>query len=134
MPVKVVDASALAALLFGEPEAEIVASQLEHHTLAAPTILPFEIASVCLKKLRRHKEQREAIVTAYALLDRLAIEYVQIHFSEVIALAERSKLTVYDAAYLWLAQSLNAELVTLDSSLARAAQRPTHKPKAGKGQ
>lgn len=134
MPVKVVDASALAALLFGEPEATAAASQLENHKLVAPAILPFEIASVCLKKLRRHKEQREAIQTAYALLDRLTIEYVQVHFSEVIALAERSKLTVYDAAYLWLAQSLSAELVTLDSSLARAAQRPAHKPKTGKGQ
>lgn len=128
MPVKVVDASALAALLFGEPEAEIVASQLEHHKLAAPTILPFEIASVCLKKLRRHKDQREAILTAYALMDRLMIEYVQIHFSELVALAEKAKLTVYDAAYLWLAQSLSAELVTLDRTLARAA----YKPKTGK--
>ncbi len=42
---------------------------------------------------------------------------------EVIALAERSKLTVYDSSYLWLAQSLRAELVTLDAALARAAQR-----------
>ncbi len=133
MPVKVVDASALAALLFGEPEAETVASQLENHRLAAPAVLPFEIASVCLKKLRRHREQREAILTAYALMDRLAIEYVQVQFSDVVALAERSKLTVYDAAYLWLAQSLNAELVTLDNTLVRATQRPAHKQKERKG-
>lgn len=122
MPAKVVDASALAALLFGEPEAETVASQLENNTLAAPAVLPFEMASVCLKKLRRHTEQREAILTAYALMDRLAIEYFQVQLSEVIALAERSKLTVYDAAHLWLAQSLRAELVTLDASLAKASR------------
>jgi len=30
-------------------------------------------------------------------------------------------LTGYDASYLWLAQRLNAELVTLDRDLARAA-------------
>lgn len=123
MPVKVVDASALAALLFGEPEAETVASQLENNTLAAPAVLPFEMASVCLKKLRRHPEQRDALFATYALMDRLTLEYFQVQFAEVIALAERSKLTVYDAAYLWLAQSLRAELVTLDSTLARAAKR-----------
>ena len=122
MPVKVVDASALAALLFGEPEAETAATKLESSTLAAPALLPFEMASVCVKKLRRHPEQREAILTAYALMDRLAIEYFQVQLSEVIALAERSKLTVYDAAYLWLAQSLRAELVTLDASLAKASR------------
>jgi len=53
MTVKVVDASALAALLFGEPEAEKVASRLEKSRLVAPALLGFEIASVCLKKLRR---------------------------------------------------------------------------------
>jgi len=127
MPVKVVDTSALAALLFGEPEAERVASQLENNRLAAPAVLPFEVASVCLKKLRRHPEQREAILTAYALIDRLAIDYFPVEMKEIIALAEGSKLTVYDAAYLWLAQSLDSELITLDMTLARAAQRLTHK-------
>lgn len=123
MPVKIVDASAIAALLFGEPEAETVALQLENCTLAAPTILPFEMASVCLKKLRRHPQQREAILAAYTLADRLTIEYCQVQMQDVIALAERSKLTVYDSSYLWLAQSMGAELVTLDAALARAAQR-----------
>lgn len=123
MPVKTVDASAIAALLFGEPEAETVALQLENSTLAAPTILPFEMASVCLKKLRRHPKQRETILTAYTLADRLTIEYFQVQMKEVIALAEQSKLTVYDSSYLWLARSLGAELVTLDAALARAAQR-----------
>ena len=127
MPVKVVDTSALAALLFGEPEAERVASQLANDKLAAPAVLPFEMASVCLKKLRRHPEQREAILTAYALIDRLAIDYFPVEMKEIIALAEGSKLTVYDAAYLWLAQSLDSELITLDMTLARAAQRLTHK-------
>lgn len=127
MPVKIVDASAIAALLFGEPEAETVALKLENCTLAAPTILPFEMASVCLKKLRRHPQQRETILTAYTLADRLMIEYFQVQMKEVIALAEQSKLTVYDSSYLWLVRSLGAELVTLDAALARAAQRLARK-------
>jgi uncharacterized protein with PIN domain len=46
--VKVVDASALAALLFGEPEADLVAGQLDGARLVAPSLLAFELANVCL--------------------------------------------------------------------------------------
>jgi uncharacterized protein with PIN domain len=47
IPVKVVDASALAALLFGEPEGEAVAAQLDGARLVAPCLLGFELANVC---------------------------------------------------------------------------------------
>jgi len=62
MAVKVVDASALAALLFGEPEAEAVADRLEGSSLFTPTLLGDEIASVCLKKLRRDPIRRDVLL------------------------------------------------------------------------
>ena len=37
-------------------------------------------------------------------------------------MAEKTKLTACDAAYVWLAGSLGAELVTLDKRLARAGE------------
>ena len=52
--IKVVDASAFAALLFGEKEAEAVAASLGDARLAAPALLSFELANVCLSKMRRH--------------------------------------------------------------------------------
>jgi predicted nucleic acid-binding protein len=58
MAVKIVDASALAALLFGEPETDAVADGLQDASLVTPALLGFEIANVCLKKLRRNPEQR----------------------------------------------------------------------------
>jgi predicted nucleic acid-binding protein len=42
---------------------------------------------------------------------------------EVMALAERHRLTVYDAAYLQMALATDAELATLDRDLATAARR-----------
>ena len=39
-----------------------------------------------------------------------------------MALAQRYKLTAYDAAYLWLAERLEAPLATFDAALARAAR------------
>ncbi|MDO8679332.1 MAG: type II toxin-antitoxin system VapC family toxin [Acidobacteriota bacterium] len=42
--------------------------------------------------------------------------------AEVLELALRTGLTIYDAAYLWLAMSRDVELVTLDKELARVNQ------------
>jgi uncharacterized protein with PIN domain len=74
MAVKVVDASALGALLFDEPAAGAVADRLEDGNLVAPALLSFEIASVCLKKLRSNPQHREALLAAFALYARMPIE------------------------------------------------------------
>ena len=121
MTVKVVDASALAALLFGEPEAAAIAARLEGSDLFEPTLLDYEIASVCLKKLRRDPLRRDAMLAAFALYARMAIEIVEIDHADALRLAEAVGLTIYDAAYLWLARKLVAELVTLDKRLQSAA-------------
>jgi len=120
MPVKVVDASAIAALLFGEPEADAVAAQLADSRLVAPGLLPFELANVCLIKSRRHPEQRAALMAAFRLYDRLSVEEVAVDHHETLALAGTTGLTAYDASYLWLARQLGASLVTLDKQLAKA--------------
>ena len=53
----------------------------------------------------------------------MEIELVDVDHRDVLLVAEQFELTSYDASYLWLAQQLNAELVTLDRKLARAAAR-----------
>ena len=121
MTVKIVDASALAALLFGEPEAESVARQLTNARLLAPALLGFELANVCLIKTRRHPEQKPSLVAAFRLRDRLRLEEVAVDHDGVLELAAATGLTAYDASYLWLARQLGAELVTLDRRLAAAA-------------
>jgi predicted nucleic acid-binding protein len=119
--VKVVDASALAALLFAEPEAETIAERLEGARLVAPSLLDFELANVCLTKIRRQPSQREALRTAFRLAARLRVETVAVDQAASLDLAEATGLTAYDASYLWLARALGAELVTLDRKLTAAA-------------
>ena len=121
MTVKVVDASALAALLFGEPEGEAVAGRLGDAHLVAPALLGFELANVCLIKTRRHPAQGPALAAAFALRHRLEVEEMAIDHDDVIDLAARTGLTAYDASYLWLARQLGTDLVTLDRQLERAA-------------
>ena len=117
----VVDASALAAVLFGEPEGDEVAQRLGRSLLVAPPLLHFELANVCWKKILRRPEDRERLLSARSLADHLELYEVEVRFEEVLHLADREGLTAYDASYLWLARELDLELVTLDRALARAA-------------
>jgi predicted nucleic acid-binding protein len=121
MAVKVVDASALSALLFGEPEGEAVALSLEEGRLVAPALLDYELANVCVMKCRRHPAQRQALIEAFGYRTRLSIEALTIDHDAARALAEETGLTAYDASYLWLSRTLGAELVTLDRRLQAAA-------------
>jgi predicted nucleic acid-binding protein len=120
MAVKVVDASALGALLFGEPDGAAVAERLRGVGLIAPALSPFEVANVCLKKVRRHPDRRDALMTAFKMLERMAVAVVEVDHGEALLLAERARLTAYDASYLWLARRMRAELVTLDRQLEAA--------------
>jgi predicted nucleic acid-binding protein len=81
------------------------------------------MASVALKKLRREHLPEAAAAGALDVFSALAIERHAIDCLAVLALAQRYKLTAYDAAYLWLAERLEAPLATFDAALARAAQQ-----------
>ena len=122
MPARVVDASALAAVLFGEPEGGRVAKALGKGPLFAPTLLRYEVGSVCLKKVRRHPARRADLLAALDLFTRMDLREVEVPPVETAELAERAGLTIYDAAYLWLARSIGAALVTLDEGLESAAR------------
>jgi predicted nucleic acid-binding protein len=58
-PVKVVDASALAAIIFGENAADAVSDRLEAGRLLAPRLIDYEMANICITKLRRDTSQRD---------------------------------------------------------------------------
>ena len=111
----VVDASAMASLLFGEPRCEEVAGTLEGRELVVPTLLRYELGSVCLKKRELYPERRDSLMAAFSLLDRLSLREVAVEERAVIDLADQWDLTYYDASYLWLALELRAELITLDA-------------------
>jgi predicted nucleic acid-binding protein len=119
--LKVVDASALCAVLFAEPDAQLVVDRIGDEPLVAPTLLPYEVANTCWKKLLRHPEQRAELLAAHAVLPRLGLRPSEVDLVEVVALAERTGLTTYDAAYLWLARALGVDLVSLDARLLDAA-------------
>ncbi len=121
MVVKVVDATALGALVFGEPEAEAVAKQLSTSTLVAPQLLWFELASIAFKKATKHPGLVDQIREAFRMAGRLTIEILAVDHLDIIDLATQTRITTYDASYLWLARKTGGELVTLDKRLSTAA-------------
>jgi len=67
----VVDASAIGAIMFNEPDAAKLTAQLEGQTLIAPDLLNFELVNLALKKARRQPQLGPQITQALAAL-RLA--------------------------------------------------------------
>lgn len=116
----VVDASAVSAIFFREPEAELLERKLLNRSWVAPTLIDYEIGSVYLKKIKYHPQLRPQLDECYEVYCDSAIERVDVPVSSVVAIAEKYGLTIYDASYFWLALTLNLELVTLDKQLASA--------------
>jgi predicted nucleic acid-binding protein len=121
MPVSVVDASALAALAFSEAEAIAVSDMLSGKRLVAPALVIYELGNTCWKKCRRYPSSAGAFRKSFIAALAMQIELFDVEPVEVLATAEDTGVSFYDAAYVWLARSLDARLVTLDRRLQQMA-------------
>jgi len=123
--VIVADASVILELLLRTPAGRRAESRLldEDESLHAPALLDVEIAQA----LRRYEARGEISPERGRLaLDLLARLPVQRYSHEPLLpriWALRRNLTAYDAAYIALAEGLDATLVTRD---ARMASAPHH--------
>jgi predicted nucleic acid-binding protein len=117
--ILVVDASAIGAVLFEEPEGATVRAHVREETLIAPHLLDYELANIALKKARRGLEPAPLVWVMLTRLESIPIRRVSVPPVDVAELARRTGLSAYDASYLWLATSHDLELVTLDARLAR---------------
>jgi predicted nucleic acid-binding protein len=126
--VIVVDASALLEVLLRTPAAPQVEERLfaAGKTLHAPHLIDLEVAQV----LRRYVqgEQMSAVRARQALEDLGALRLTRWpHDALLPRIWElRANLTAYDAAYVALAEALDAPLVTRDRRLAAAPRLRTH--------
>jgi predicted nucleic acid-binding protein len=122
----VVDTSVSASWLMPDedfPVAEAAYARLAVDHALAPGLRWFEMRNLFIVNERRGRIDSDRTRRAPALLDELPIridsEPVE---ASLLHLARRHRLTVYDAAYLELAQRARAPLATLDAALASAAR------------
>lgn len=124
----VVDASALLEVLLRTPRAGVVEERLFDHrqTLHAPHLLDVEVAQV----IRRYAASGEIDgERGRAALADLADFPVHRYPHDVLLPRIwdlRHNLTAYDAAYVALAEALEAPLLTRDQRLATAAGHRAH--------
>ena len=117
----VIDASVLAVALIDDgPEGDLVRARLHGERLAAPSLIDLEVASIWRGLARGgHLEPRRAEF-AYADLQDIPMERVS-HLGLVARCWElRENLSVYDAAYVALAEALQVTLLTADRRLAKS--------------
>src|SRR5437868_1209042 len=97
--------------------------RLAHLSLHAPTLIEYEMASAALRRSRRDPAETPRFFSGLLAALDLGIELHPVDYVGAMTLAVTTNLSVYDAAYLWLARHLALPLITLDRKLAGAAAR-----------
>ena len=93
--------------------------------LHAPSHVDLEVGSFLRGVERARLATRERVTESLGLYLALPLELHEPRSMVARAWALRENLTTYDAAYVALAEALDAALLTLDGSLARAVVRHT---------
>jgi predicted nucleic acid-binding protein len=131
----VLDASVVVAWALPDenhPLAELALELVSADEARVPSLWWYEVRNSLIVNERRHRltqTHTAAFLRALSLL-RVSVDRM-LDEAQVLALSRRHKLTVYDAAYLELAQREHLPLATLDARLATAARAekvpPIHK-------
>jgi predicted nucleic acid-binding protein len=123
IPAAVADASAVIEGVIGDPAvlAYLHGILSAAGMLLAPPHFWSEVANGLFNR------RRDPLLTSIDLqvVDALGIEVADRGLTgliDAVALAQKHRLTVYDAAYLQLALDIDGELATYDRALAQAAQ------------
>ena len=122
----VLDASVAAAWCFHDEQdarADAAFALMQRDASAlVPPLWWFEVRNAGLLGGRRKRITENEMTTFFSRLARMLIDIAELQEeTPVFALAQRHRLSFYDAAYLELAQRQDIALATLDQALARAA-------------
>jgi predicted nucleic acid-binding protein len=121
----VLDASIAAswAFLEGDLNAELAFERLLSQSATAPWLWWYEVRNLLIMSERQRHRNPADTEAFLGLLATLPLRLDHAPDQEVVlTLARAHELTVYDAAYLELAQRQGIPLATLDSDLVRAAR------------
>ena len=113
----VIETSAIVDALVGDPANPALLELIAAEDLHAPTLIDYEVASALRGHVLGGKLNSERMNEAVEDFVDLTIDRYQMSAMMADVLALRDNYTVYDAAYVVLAHSLGAPLVTADTKL-----------------
>lgn len=117
----VVDASAMVALLADRgPLGDWAAESISERRMVAPWLMPFEVGNSLRRRELSGQLDPAATVAAHGELLRMPVQLWPHSRVAGRAWELRGAVTYYDAAYVALAELLQAPLVTLDQRLVRS--------------
>lgn len=126
----VVDASVALRWLFADErsgEADAIFRHVDRAGGHAPGLFPAEVGNALNVGLRRQRIAEGDLVQGVVIIQSLPIALDDVEtrrvLHDVVPLARRHELSVYDAMYLELAMRLHLPLATFDDRLADAAKR-----------
>jgi predicted nucleic acid-binding protein len=121
----VLDASIVACWAFTDEDHAVADLALEHirtDEACVPALWWFEVRNMLVMNERRKRITERETASFLRRLDRLRITIDRSpEETDVLMLARRHRLSIYDAAYLELARRDGIALATLDKELATAA-------------
>ncbi|WP_313354468.1 type II toxin-antitoxin system VapC family toxin [Microbacterium sp.] len=117
----VVDASAVAEILFGTEAGQRAAALIDGRELLAPQHLTAEVASVIRGWSLSQQISDEQALRAFREFDALGVEQVPMMSMLPAVYDLRHNVSAYDAMYVVLARAAQCSLLTLDARLAASA-------------
>jgi len=133
-PIYVIDCNIIVKWFIPEKDSDVITKLLEkainkEFDLYSPAIILLEFANVLTKYCRRNllteSECTRAFITLTKMIKEKTINIIPLDTEkvEVLSLALESKLSYYDAEYLYLSRKLKASLITYDKTLKKFTDR-----------
>jgi predicted nucleic acid-binding protein len=125
----VLDSSVALAWVYADETTDVVLQLFDTvmiHGAWVPGLWRWEVANVLQSNVRRKRHAadfRDEALSSLAMLPvKVDAEADRQAWTDTLHLAERHRLTVYDAAYLEIASRRKIPLATLDQDMRRAAK------------
>lgn len=126
MSIVIIDASVAASWLFEDESDDYAATVLEALGTSegvAPLLWQYELRNILLSAKRRNRITQHEMINRLAALAELPIRMDnEADLHQTFTIAEKHRLSFYDALYLELTLRLDARLASLDVLLVKAAK------------
>jgi len=119
----VVDTSVIIAVMVNESRKEQLVEMTRGAALHAPSSLHWEIGNAFSAMFKRNRIDLSQALNALTSYNTIPIRFHDVDLKSSLELSDTHGLYAYDAYFLTCAMKVNSPLLTLDASLADAAER-----------